>query len=95
LRRKVEAAGFEIIRMTSFVSLLLPLLLLSRARMPEDRPGAEIDAMGDLRQPRPINAALGLVMTIERHVIRAGVSLPAGGSLLVVGRVADTSEARP
>ena len=30
LRRKVEAAGFEIVRMTSFVSLLLPMMFASR-----------------------------------------------------------------
>ena len=33
LRRKVEAAGFEIVRMTSFVSLLLPMMVASRSRM--------------------------------------------------------------
>ena len=32
LRRKVEAAGFEVVRMTSFVSLLLPLLVAARLR---------------------------------------------------------------
>ena len=32
LRRKVEAAGFEVVRMTSFVSLLLPMLVAARLR---------------------------------------------------------------
>jgi SAM-dependent methyltransferase len=86
LRRKAEAAGFDVLRMTSFVSLLLPMLFLSRRRMPADRLGAEFDAMGDLRQPKAVNRALGWVMTLERQLIRAGVSLPAGGSLLMVAR---------
>lgn len=86
LRRKARAAGFEVLRMTSFVSLLLPMLFLSRSRMPEDRPGGGIDAMGDLRQPRVVNMALGAVMTVERQLIRAGVSLPTGGSLLMLAR---------
>jgi SAM-dependent methyltransferase len=84
LRRKLAAAGFEVVRMTSFVSLLLPMLFLSRARMPRDQPGAAVDAMGDLRQPRAVNLILSAVMRLERSLIRAGVSFPAGGSLLIV-----------
>lgn len=86
LRRKVEGAGFEVLRMTSFVSLLLPVLFLSRARMPADAPATDVDAMGDLRQPRLVDLTLERVMTIERGLIRAGLSMPAGGSLLVVAR---------
>jgi SAM-dependent methyltransferase len=92
LRRKAAAAGFEIVRMTSFVSLLLPMLFLSRARMPKDQPGAAVDAMGDLRQPRAVNIALGAVMGLERSLIRAGLSFPAGGSLLMVCRKPATLE---
>ena len=86
LRRKVEAAGFKVVRMTSFVSLLLPMMFASRKRKTEHKPDAEVDAMGDLRQPRAINVALEAVMSIERTLIRRGLSLPAGGSLLVVAR---------
>jgi SAM-dependent methyltransferase len=88
LRRKVEAAGFEVIRMTSFVSLLLPMMFVSRRRMRESTPGdnANVDAMGDLRQPRAVNVALEAVMTLERSLIRHGLSFPAGGSLLIVAR---------
>jgi SAM-dependent methyltransferase len=93
LRQKAAAAGFEVLRMTSFVSLLLPMLFLSRSRLPADRPGAAIDAMGDLRQPRVINMALGAVMTLERKLVRAGMSFPAGGSLLMVARTPARPEA--
>ena len=86
LRRKVEAAGFEVVRSTSFVSLLLPLLVISRARVRHDESVSASEAMGDLRQPRAVNMALGAVMTAERRLIRAGVSFPAGGSLLMVCR---------
>jgi SAM-dependent methyltransferase len=95
LGRKAKAAGFEVLRMTSFVSLLLPMLFLSRSRMPADRPGGEIDAMGDLRQPRAVNMALGAVMTLERKLIRAGVQLPAGGSLLMIARTPAQPEGPP
>jgi SAM-dependent methyltransferase len=95
LRRKVEATGLRVLRMTSFVSLLLPLMLLSRARMRKEAPGAEIDVMGDLRQPRLVDAGLGAVMAIERQLIRAGASLPVGGSLLLVCQAPGTSEELP
>ena len=37
LAAKVRAAGFEVLRLTSFVSLLLPLMLASRLRQRHDR----------------------------------------------------------
>jgi SAM-dependent methyltransferase len=88
LRRKVEAAGFEIARMTSFVSLLLPLLFASRVRLRARRPaaGEAFDAIDAVRAPGRLNGALGAVMAVERAAIRAGLSFPAGGSLLLVAR---------
>jgi SAM-dependent methyltransferase len=86
LRRKVEAAGFEVIRMTSFVSLLLPMMFASRLRMRGGKVDETFDAMDELRQPRAVNMALEAVMKIERTLIRGGLSFPAGGSLLLVAR---------
>jgi len=86
LGRKVEAAGFEVIRMTSFVSLLLPMMFASRLRMRSGKADEEFDAMDELRQPRAVNMALEAVMMIERTLIRGGLSFPAGGSLLLVAR---------
>ena len=86
LRRKVEAAGFEVVRMTSFVSLLLPMMFASRLRMRDRTTDVEFDAIDELRQPRAVNMALEAVMMIERTLIRRGLSFPAGGSLLLVSR---------
>jgi SAM-dependent methyltransferase len=87
LRGKVEAAGFEVMRMTSFVSLLLPMMVVSRWRPREcGAASGDFDAIGALRMPRPVNIVLETVMTIERSLIRHGVSFPAGGSLLMVAR---------
>jgi SAM-dependent methyltransferase len=86
LRRKLEAAGFEVVRMTSFVSLLLPMLVASRLRMRASPVDAEFDAIDALRLPRVANVVLEAVMTVERSLIRGGLSFPAGGSLLVVAR---------
>jgi SAM-dependent methyltransferase len=94
LRRKVEAAGFEVVRMTSFVSLLLPMMFASRLRMRGRRTDEAFDAMVELRQPRVVNMALEAVMMFERTLIRGGLSFPAGGSLLLVARKGIRAEGR-
>jgi SAM-dependent methyltransferase len=81
---KLTEAGFEILRVSSFVSLLLPLLLLSRWRQRRGR--AAFDPHAEYRLASPVNAALGWVLAAERLGIAAGLSLPAGGSLLAVAR---------
>lgn len=78
---KVERVGFRVRRCTSFVSLLLPALFLSRWRVKDSR---RVDPLGEFRLPRAANAAFDLVMRFERRMIRAGLSFPAGGSLLLV-----------
>lgn len=84
LRRKLEAAGFRIELMSSFVSVLFPLMYLSRRR---DRvPEAEYDFTADLKLNPVVNFVLKAAMSFERWLIKAGVRLPFGGSLLVVAR---------
>ena len=82
LRTKIERAGFEIIRITSFVSLLLPMLIISRFRM---RPGTEPNN-SEVNPAALVNTTLERILDLERMSIRAGLSLPAGGSLLAVAR---------
>ena len=81
---KVSAAGFSVVRMTSFVSLLLPLMMASRSLKPmaDDK----YDSMSELRIDGFINYLFEKVMTVERSAIRAGLNFPAGGSLLLVAR---------
>jgi len=80
---KIEAAGFDVVRVTSFVTLLLPLFAASRWR---ERAGEEPAPEAELRPPALVNTALRAVLSIERRLIRAGVSWPAGGSLLAIAR---------
>ncbi len=84
LRYKLTRAGFEIVKMTSFVSLLLPLMLLSRRS--QRVTGADYDPLAELRIAPVANALLECVLDAERLLIRAGLPLPAGGSLLAVAR---------
>ena len=79
--------------MTSFVSMLLPTLVAARLRTRGRRTDVGFDAMDELRQPRAVNSALEAVMTLERSLIRRGLSFPAGGSLLLVARKRSDVEA--
>jgi SAM-dependent methyltransferase len=81
LLRKIAAAGFARVWTTSFVTLLLPLMVLSRLRQ---RTAQGFDPSRELRAGRLANRLFGAAMALERGVIRAGLSLPAGGSLLAV-----------
>lgn len=82
LKQKVEAAGFKVKMTTSFVSLLLPFMLLSRlrGRVPEEY----YDSMAELRLGPVMNSILDGIMNIERALTQWGVRFPAGGSLLLV-----------
>jgi SAM-dependent methyltransferase len=84
LRDKITAAGFEVVMMTSYVSLLLPLMMLSRWYRRRPRPG--VDDLSEMRIGRTMNAALEAILSAERRLIVHGARFPAGGSLLVVAR---------
>ena len=84
LRAKVMEAGFEIVKMTSFVTLLMPLMFASRlARRAPDR---NYDPLSELRIAPWLNWTLEQALDLERLLIRAGLNLPVGGSLLLVAR---------
>jgi SAM-dependent methyltransferase len=97
LRHKLETAGFEVLRMTSFVSLLLPFMFASRQRLGlrQEAAASEFDAIDAVRLPWAVNQVLEAVMAVERALIRGGLSFPVGGSLLVVARKRTGAEAPP
>jgi hypothetical protein len=84
LLRKVEKAGFRVRRVTSFVSLLLPFLLLVRWR--QRQPPANYDLRTEFEHRWPLNLLLKKVLDFERRLIRLNLSFPAGGSLLVIAK---------
>ncbi|PIQ77093.1 SAM-dependent methyltransferase [Candidatus Peregrinibacteria bacterium CG11_big_fil_rev_8_21_14_0_20_46_8] len=90
MKKKLQAAGFKIRFVSSFVFTLLPAMLLSRLRRKKSRntklsPGAEY-SYDELQLPWALNALLNLIMHMDEFLIRLGVSLPAGGSLIVVAQ---------
>jgi SAM-dependent methyltransferase len=80
LRAAMTGAGLDFEYATSFVSLLLPGMLVQRRLQPH------ASVVDQLQTPGPLNSLLGAVMTAERGLIGLGVSFPAGGSLLAIGR---------
>lgn len=79
---KVVQAGFTIERVSSFVSLLFPLLWFSRRKT---RNSIEtFDPLAELKIGTFLNFSLKIVMNIERVLIQLGISFPFGGSLLLI-----------
>lgn len=83
LRRKVESAGFQIERITSFNSLLLPLMIWSRLQRKRNH---DFQPWREFEIGPALNKTLESILKFERIVIKTGASFPAGGSLLLVGR---------
>lgn len=82
LCHKMQLSGFTIVKVTSFVSLLLPALMLTRLA-PSKK---EINALSGL-SPRPfINKTMHYLLTLEYALIKRGVDFPCGGSLVMVAR---------
>jgi SAM-dependent methyltransferase len=84
LQAKVTAAGFKVIRSTSFVSLLLPALLLSR--FTKRKPDSEFDALKELKLSQPLNTLFRKILELEQKFIRFGFNFPMGGSLLLIAK---------
>lgn len=83
LVEKAERAGFRVAMTTSFVSFLMPALMVARmGRGQKDG----YNVFEELTIGATANRVMSSVSLMERGAIRAGVRLPMGGSLLVVGR---------
>jgi SAM-dependent methyltransferase len=80
---KVHAAGFSVRRLTSFVTLLLPLMWISRKRQ---KSIDKSDPYAEYRMSSSLNRFLFGLLSIERDLIGLGYSFPLGGSLLLVAQ---------
>lgn len=85
LHEKVTEAGFTLKRSSSFVSTLLPAMLLSRA-MQKGKSVDELDATSELKIPPLLNGLFGAMNRIDIGAIKLGLNLPLGGSRLVLAQ---------
>ena len=85
---KLRRGGYEIVFCSSFVTTLFPAMAASRlaARLrpaPSD-PKAAFTA--EVSLPAAANRLCDRIMRLDESALRAGISLPFGGSLLAVAR---------
>jgi SAM-dependent methyltransferase len=85
LHQKVCRAGFDIIRSTSFVTTLLPAMYLARL-LKRNKKDVSTDAIAELRIHPVLNKIFESLLNFELALIRKGITLPWGGSRLVVAR---------
>lgn len=77
-RALLTGNGFRVLRSSYWNTLLFPLMLIHRLLERDD-------AESDVRDfPRWLDALFSMALSIERAAIRMGMSLPFGGSLIVV-----------
>lgn len=82
---KVEGAGFEILRSTSFVSSLLPAMVASRL-VQKLATKKNADPTAELRISPWLNGLFEKMLDAELAIIRNDINLPAGGSRFIVAR---------
>jgi trans-aconitate methyltransferase len=79
---KVGRAGLEVQYVTSFVTLLVSLMWLARQR--PGQKNAEVNSELDISDRT--NRLLEFVMKIELGLLKAGITFPLGGSLLLLAK---------
>lgn len=85
LSAKVINAGFDILRSTSFVTTLLPAMVISRFIL-KRFPATDSEAKDESKISPRLNQVFEKVLGAEVAMIRRGLNLPLGGSRLVVAR---------
>jgi SAM-dependent methyltransferase len=79
-RALLAGHGFRVVKSSYWNTLLFPLMLLHRLTERDD-------ATSDVRDfPRWLDALFSAALAIERWAMSAGLSLPFGGSLMIVAR---------
>lgn len=83
LEQKVRNSGFEVIAITSFISLLLPLMYFSRKRQQSAK---STDLQSEYNISPIINSFCLMCSRIENFFIKHGINIRWGGSLLLVAK---------
>jgi len=85
MEQKLAKHGFEIVRSSSFVFFLLPVMLLSRALKKRELETFDIEK--ELKQPPLVAFLLERLLDLELFLIKSGIDFPAGGSRMIVARL--------
>ena len=87
IEMKVRKAGFQTLKNTSFVTLLLPAMMLSRLMQKKNKLG--YDPVDEFKLSPFLNKLFYAFMRLEFFGVRLGLSYPVGGSRLVVAKKID------
>lgn len=79
LNEKIQNAGFKIIRMTSFMTFLLPVMMAARFRKQK-----LAEPTTTLSISKPMNLIFYRINMIEQFLISRNINFPFGGSLLCI-----------
>lgn len=85
LHRKIEMAGFRIIRTTSFVTILLPAMMAARF-FHRKAANKKLDIEAELKISPLLNFLFYQLLRAESALIQKGVNFPVGGSRIVVSQ---------
>ena len=80
LIKKVEQSGLKVEYVTSFVTILIPLMLLSRLQAKTDKP------IDEFRISSWLNGLFSIFMSVELGLLKMGLTFPFGGSLLLLAK---------
>lgn len=85
VHKKIETAGLCVIRSTSFVTTLLPAMMISRffQKKVTDK---QFDATAELKISPWLNSLFSGMLSAELALIKNGVDFPVGGSRLVIAK---------
>jgi SAM-dependent methyltransferase len=90
LQHKLTKAGFEIVYVSSFVFMLFPAMYISRffkqRKITVITDKIKIKEMNELQLNPIINTIFGWFMKADFFLIKLGISLPLGGSLIAVAK---------
>lgn len=85
---KLHRSGFDVVYVTSFVTMLLPVMILTRLadRMRSRSADSTTEFLARVSPPRLINTLCDWMMRVDEAALALGATLPFGGSLLAVAR---------
>jgi SAM-dependent methyltransferase len=89
MHEKLKRAGFAVVRSTSFVTSLLPVMFVSR--LLQRGKNRSLDPPAELRINPFANLVFEGILRVELGLIRKGISFPVGGSLLVAAEKVETT----
>ncbi len=89
LKEKLRKSGFDILYFSSFVFLLFPFMVISRFLNKKALPRKKdntINLLHELKINPFLNYIFYLVMMVDELLIKSGIRLPFGGSLIGVAK---------